>query len=165
MVLDKVQTLGAVLNVETGTVLIEVLYPSLSHFLRIRIGLSIEVPKQSSVMDISFRLNKQDKNLRPKREVNRQLNFSNFTLLLIPCISITESLSKTFPIKMHLLIIFKKALKRFSIFRRVSVVATTVIRERSQRVLSWKQRCYTAQFVLLFICKRCITFALLLETS
>ena len=89
MVLDKVQTLGAVLNVETGTVLIEVLYPSLSHFIRIRIGLSIEVPKQSSVKDLSFRLNTQDKNLRPKREVNRQLNFSNFTLLLIPCISIT----------------------------------------------------------------------------
>ena len=60
-----------------------------------------------------------------------------------------ELLCKMFPTTMHRLMILKTALQSYSIFRHVSVVATTIIREGSQTVLSWKQRCYTAQFVLL----------------
>jgi hypothetical protein len=55
--------------------------------------------------------------------------------------------------------VFKKALLSYSIFRYVSVVVTTTItREWPQTVLSWKQRCYKAQFVLLRIRSR-IRFA------
>lgn len=70
MVLDKLRTLGVVLNVERGTVLAKVFYLSLSHFFRIHIGLSVEVSKQVSGISISFPLSTQDKYLQHKREAN-----------------------------------------------------------------------------------------------
>jgi hypothetical protein len=55
---------------------------------------------------------------------------------------------------MHCSKFFKKVLQCYSIFRHVSVVAITIISERSQTVLGWKQRSYKAQFVLLCIRNR-----------
>jgi hypothetical protein len=45
-------------------------------------------------------------------------------------------------------------LQSYYILRHVSVVATTIFRERPQTVQSYKQRCYKAQFVLLCIQNR-----------
>jgi hypothetical protein len=50
--------------------------------------------------------------------------------------------------------ILKTVLQSYSIFRHVSVVATTIVRERSQTVQSCTQRCYKTQFVLLCIRNR-----------
>ena len=61
-----------------------------------------------------------------------------FTSLLIPCIFIIEVLSKKFPTILHCQM---KVLQSYSIFLHVSVVSTTIIRERSQTVLSWKEQC------------------------
>lgn len=56
---------------------------------------------------------------------------------------------------MRRLMIFKKVLHSYSIFRHVSVLATTtIIRERSQAFLSWEHRCCKALFVLLYIRSR-----------
>jgi hypothetical protein len=47
---------------------------------------------------------------------------------------------------MHRLTIKKKASQSYAIFRHVSVLAT-IIRERSQTVPGWKQRCHKAMVV------------------